>query len=543
MNLAEPCRTLENQVELKNLAEPSKTLENQLEPKNLAALYACLRRGLPTVAPDRQTVPPHLKTAPTHRPDVSPDFLIARDFSPRVERHGSSSTVLDISGLGRLLGSPQTIGAELARAAAGYAAIVWIAIARSQTAARLLSIAHGGPTIADGAPAAAVAPLPIDTLRVLIEDDDTPEGVAAARVKATVDRLNTFRRWGLTTLGEIAALPPMELSERMGQEGHALQLLARGVDRVPLVPDPGVPRFIESMELEWPIDTLEPLSFVFARLLDPLSMALERADRGAAAIRLDLGLVDRTTHSRSLQLPAAMRDAKVLRTLLLLDLESHPPACAIDVVTIELDPVPGRIVQYSLLQRALPSPETLATLTARLSALVGDTRCGSPVLLDTWRPDGFELRRFAPSCQLPASSSQLSVLQQPTTRSQPPVSSCQLPVASSCPSTPGTLGTPGTHGTPYPQVPLVIRRFRPPVAVRVTVDRGRPVRVAIDRRGMPGGRVECAAGPWRTSGAWWESGSSTWDRDEWDAALSDGSVCRLFHDRLADRWFLDGVLD
>jgi hypothetical protein len=67
--------------------------------------------------------------------------------------------------------------------------------------------------------------------------------------------------------------------------------------------------------------------------------------------------------------------------------------------------------------------------------------------------------------------------------------------------------------------------------------------VAIDRRGMPGGRVECAAGPWRMSGAWWESGSSTWDRDEWDAALSDGSVCRLFHDRLADRWFLDGVLD
>ena len=97
-----------------------------------------------------------------------------------------------------------------------------------------------------------------------------------------------------------------------------------------------------------------------------------------------------------------------------------------------------------------------------------------------------------------------------------------------------------------------MRRFRPPVAVRVTVERGRPVRVAIDRRGMPGGHVEQAAGPWRSSGGWWnawwlsaETGhsSTAWDRDEWDAALSDGSVCRLFHDRITDRWFLDGILD
>src|SRR5204862_5540115 len=86
---------------------------------------------------------------------------------------------------------------------------------------------------------------------------------------------------------------------------------------------------------------------------------------------------------------------------------------AIDVVTIEIDPVPGRIVQYSLLERALPSPETLATLMARLGALVGESRCGSPMLLDTWRPDGFEMTRFAPSSQFPASSSQL-----PATSSQ-----------------------------------------------------------------------------------------------------------------------------
>ena len=490
-------------------------------------LYACLRHG-PTTLPLHSQTPPH--------------FLIARDFSPRIERHGTACVVLDVSGLGRLLGTPQTIGAELARAGAAAGADVRIAIARSQTAARLLSIAHPGPAIAAGECAAAVAWLPLETLRVLIEDDAAGDGKATARVKAAVDRLDTFRRWGLTTLGEIAALPSTELSERMGPQGLALQQCACGIDRVPLVPDPGVPRFLQSMELEWPIDALEPLSFVFARLLEPLSLALERADRGAAALRLELRLVDRTTHTRVLQLPAAMRDAKVLRTLLLLDLESHPPSASIDIVTIEIDPVPGRIVQYSLLERALPSPETLATLTARLGALVGDSRCGSPVLLDTWRPDGFEMTRFAPapSSQLPAPSSQL-----PASSSQLPAPSFPVPASSSS-STPGTLGTLGTLGTPGTLGTLgtlILRRFRPPIAIRVTSDRGRPGHVAIDRRGMPGGRVERAAGPWRTSGAWWNPTSGAWDRDEWDVALSDGPICRLFFDRITECWFLEAILD
>ena len=89
----------------------------------------------------------------------------------------------------------------------------------------------------------------------------------------------------------------------------------------------------------------------------------------------------------------------------------------------------------------------------------------------------------------------------------------------------------------------MLRRFRPPLAIRVMVERGRPVRVAIDRRGMPGGQVERAAGPWRTSGAWWDAGSAAWDRDEWDATFSDGSICRLFRDRIHDCWFLEAVLD
>ncbi len=445
---------------------------------------------------------------------------IAREFSPRLERHGPECVVLDVSGLGRLLGEAPAIGEALARAAADRAAAdraaadraagIRVAIAPTQTAARLLTVAHLRLVVA-GDPAAALAPLPLRILRTLIDEGGNTPGESrartAARARATAARLEMFQRWGLTTLGELAALPAGALSERMGQEGLLLQRLARGADAGPLVPDPGTPRFLQAIDLEWPIETLEPLSFVLARLLDPLAAALERADRGAAALRLDLRLVDRTTFARVIQLPSAMRDPKVLRTLLLLDLESHPPPAAIDVVTLELDPAPARIIQYSLLERALPSVETVATLTARLTALVGEGRSGSPALLETHRPDGFEMRRFAPQ------------------------SHARRPSAAAPPAPAAEAVRP------------VLRRFRPPIAVRVTVQRGRPAQVAIDRRGMPGGQVEQQAGPWRTSGAWWDGGGAAWDRDEWDVALSDGSLCRLFRDRQRDGWFLDGVFD
>jgi protein ImuB len=442
---------------------------------------------------------------------------IARDFSPRIERHGNGCVVFDVSGLERLLGDAHAIGAELVQAQLRSPALpnISIVVAPTQTAALVLAIARPGLSVATGDAAAAVAGLPLTALRSFLCPTD-----AVRSGDRWGPLLDTLQRWGLGTLGEVAALPAVDLSARMGPEGVELHRLARGLDRGPLVPEADVPRFVQSLELEWPIDTLEPLSFVLARLLDPLSAALERADRAAAALRLDLRLVDRTVHTRMIPLPAAIRDARVLRTLLLLDLESHPPAAAIDIVTLEIDPAPSRIVQYSLLERAMPSPETLATLMARLGALVGATQCGSPILLDTHRPDGFDMQRFTPGA--------LSVVRGPRSVVRDPLSVVPDPRSED-------------HG--FRQTKPVLRRFRPPIVIRVTVERGCPVHIAIDRRGMPGGRVEQRAGPWRTSGAWWNADRAAWDRDEWDVALSDGAICRLFRDRVTGRWFMEGVLD
>ena len=447
-------------------------------------------------------------------------IAIAGDFSPRIERHPGGTIVLDVAGLQRLLGDAPAIAAALAGAG-----VPRVAVATSQVAAILLARARAGVTIETGEPEAALRDVPLGVLQQFLGDGDAAAPAGAPLLRGSRYRaarpaaapagsriFDVLRRWGLTTLGELAALPAAALSSRLGRAGIEAQRLARGLDPGPLVPDPAVPRFLASFELEWPVETLEPLSFVFARLLDPLALSLERADRGAVALHLTLRLTDRTSHARTLQLPAAMRDPRVLRTLLLLDLESHPPPAAVDVVTIEIDPAPARIVQYSLLERAVPSPETLATLMARLDALAGAGRCGSPLLLDTHRPDGFVMTPAAFTERRAFSTSD------------------------------GQRLTPGAQG---PRSALagggLLRRFRPPVAVRVAVEGGRPVRIAIDRRGMPGGAVLQAAGPWRTSGGWWERGR--WNRDEWDVALGDGSVCRLFRDRDSGGWCLEGVYD
>lgn len=329
--------------------------------------------------------------------------------------------------------------------------------------------------------------------------------------------LDTLRRWGVKTFGHFAALPAGEVYERLGARGILWQRLARGEDSTPLVPWVPEDPFESSLDLEWPIEGLEPLSFVLGRLFEPLAERLERADRGAAIVHTHLRLVDKTVHARTVQLPAPMRDPKTLRTLVLLDLESNPPGAGIDHVRVLIEPTPARVTQWTLFTRAQASPEQVSTLLARLTALMGETHVGSPRLVDSWKPGAFEMTSFVAD----ASAS----IAEETTADKP-----QADGAPNAASAPGHTA---------------LRRFRLPVPARVQVQEGRPIRVTTDRRGVTGGIVVQSAGPWRTSGEWWNDGPAgrCWDRDEWDIALSDGTIYRLYVERDVGQWFLEGIVD
>jgi protein ImuB len=472
----------------------------------------------------------------------------ASEFSPRIERVGARAVVCDVDGLERLFGDARAIATELHREAADRGVIARVAVAATRGAALLLAHARPGLTIVDpGTEAAALAPLAIRALDAVSGGDAPPADPSppapAARFYRTspmqdiarahgrershgtasaadararyASMMETFRRWGVRTLGDLAALPPAQLSARLGQPGVRLQRLARGEDTGPLVPLVPEETFEAHLDLEWPIEGLEPLSFVLGRLLDPVCAHLERRGRAAAVLTTSLRLVSRETHVRSLQLPAAMRDPRVLRPLALLDLESHPPAAGIDGVTVRVEPTPGRVLQFSLLERALPAPEQLSTLVARLSALMGQDRCGSARIVDTHRPEAFAMVPFAVE------------------------------------QTPREGG-----GEANVAVAPALRRFRHPLPIRVQLDGARPARVAADRTGIPTGHVEMAAGPWRSSGDWWALATGpaghlgdasarpqAWNRDEWDVALDDGTLCRIHRDRDGRGWFMEGCWD
>ncbi len=439
---------------------------------------------------------------------------IARDFSPRFEMHGADLVVVDVSGLERLLGPARVIGEELRRTAAARGIRAHVAVAATQTAAMVLAHAQPGLTIvARGGEADALAPMAIGILERI--GAQTPE-----RPPAHVDRgslaSSALARWGIKTLGELAALPAADLVARLGRAALGWQAVARGDDVRPLVPALEDERFESTLELEWPIEGLEPLSFVLTRLLEPLSTRLERRDRGAAVLHVVLRLV-RTSldapieHHRRLELPTPMRDVRSLRTLALLDLESHPPEAAIESVRIVIDPTPGRVLQHTLFARAHPTPEQIATLLARLGALMGQDRIGAPSPVDTYRPGAFAMNRFETEHSDARRAADVRLLNSTTAAS-------------------------------------ALRRCRYPIPARVEVAEGRPVRVTTDRRGFAGGAVLHCAGPWRTSGNWWagergEAGEVPWNRDEWDVALNDGAVYRVFRDRDRDAWYIDAVID
>jgi protein ImuB len=423
--------------------------------------------------------------SPRPLPEAGALLALAREFTPRVEARAPTPVLLDLAGLGRLWPTPQALGRALLDAAAARAIEAQAALAFSRSAALVLARACPGLTVVPaGGEAAALAPLPL------------------ARLDLKAEWGELFRRWGLVTIGDLARLPPVSLAERLGPEGPRLLRLARGEDDGVFVPAPPPERFETTLELDWPVDGLEPLAFLLSRVLDPLCATLAARGRRADTLAVELGLVDGTTHSRSLRPAAPSGEARTWRTLVLLDLEAHPPRDAIVRVTARAGPTPARAAQFSLLDPALPSPERLAETMARLAAWTAEGRSGSPQLVDTHRPGAFAVSTFAP----------------------PP-----LPR--------------GRREEPAPPARVALRAFRPPRLAHVLLDAGVPSFVSA-----PGvrGAVVARAGPWRVSGDWWDVAFS---REEWDVALAappgqaEGGVFRLFRDLLRGEWFVEGELD
>lgn len=396
-------------------------------------------------------------------------------FSPRVEDTARNTVVIDLEGLDRLFGSYEEIANQIYDQTILLGLQPHVVVAENPDAAICASrMFEGTRVIRRGTERKQLASIPLTLLA------------------SEPAFLETMERWGLYTFADFAALPPVQVSERLGQDGVRLHTLARGASTRPLNPHKEALRFEETMELDDAIAMLEPLRFVLARLVDQICHRLRMRHRATHEIHVRLD-----AYARVLQLPMPVCDPKMLVDLLMLDLESHPPKAAVTRVSVEAIPAKPRAIQNGLFVPLAPEPEKLEVTLARIAHVVGKENVGSPVAMDTHRPDAFRLHHF-------------------------------------------NSMKPGPSAPP-PAPSLALRRFRPPLEATVKLRDRAPVWIAFHGFFGP---VTTASGPWKASGEWWQQ--DHWAREEWDLRVrtQKGSMLfRVYCDPNNGCWFAEGVYD
>lgn len=406
----------------------------------------------------------------------------ASGVSPRVEDGGAGIVYVDVAGLGRLFGDDPAVGQRLWRAARAIGLPAAIAIAGTRTTALLVARVTSRLTVVPAG-----------------DDRTTLAAVPVAALALDPTLAATFTRWGVRTLGDVAALPRAGLATRLGAAGVTAQDQALGIDHTPFRAWTPPPFWEEAQGLEWEIATWEGLRPVVEALLGRLVARLDAAHLAADGITLALAVASGGRDDRFVGFAQPLADVRGMLALLELDVAARPPGAAVTRVAVSVRAVPPAAGQRGLWQRPVPGGRDLATTLARLGTLVGPEHVGSPVALDSHRPDALALAPFAP----------------PGGESMAPPAAVSADASA-----------------------LAFRRLRPPRQVAVDADAGEPLRVTLATR--PECIVACV-GPWRSSGEWWDT--RVFARDEWDVALPDGMVCRLAHDRRTGTWFLEGAYD
>ena len=532
---------------------------------------------------------------------------IAERFSPRIEDAGEGVAYLDVDGIDRRFrpagrgprsaaappagattparpatsatptmpatpavpatpASPAetSLACALAGAAEAAGLPARVGIASSKLAARIAAALAESPAIVPaGEEAAFLAPLPL--ARLLPTPETLGTGApGAATIPATrttggtparpgaagiIDIVATLAQWGIKTIGDFARLPVARVTSRLGSSGRELHATARGIDPRPLMPSPPPPAFHEGMDLEWPLVALEPFLFVCRAALERLCLRLEANGLACSRLELTLRLEPEGHQPRTIDLPAPTRDVKTLLTLLRLDLEARPPGAPVAGFTLAAHPDRPREAQLALYGPAALSPDKLAATLARLFALLGPGRVGSPRPVDGHRPERLALVEYAPpppplapevrrDLRSTAGRGLLSVrVVRPATEVEVLVHDPETPGISE-PAEPSEPSKPAEPSKP-PEIPETPETAEPcllaPVEIRPVTREDTAGRLRVT------GRVKVAAGPWGLEDEWWTPNPT--GRDYWDVELTTGGIYRIFRDRASGAWYVDGVYD
>ena len=232
-------------------------------------------------------------------------FDIARDYTPLIEPLSLDEAFLDVTGSIRRFGSARHIAEEIRdRVLAACGLHVSFGVATCKTVAKIasdLEKPRGFVVIEPGGEAAFLAPLPLRRLPGL--------GPAAERALSGL---------GITTLGQLAALPRDTVQRRVGRaSGSSLWERARGIDSTP-VSIPGAPKSVSREEtFARDVAKRSALHLRIGELASDVGARLRNGGWTARTVTLKLRYADFTTITRQETLAIAtatdttVRDAAV----------------------------------------------------------------------------------------------------------------------------------------------------------------------------------------------------------------------------------------
>jgi protein ImuB len=304
--------------------------------------------------------------------------------------------------------------------------------------------------------------------------------------------LAILHKWGIHTLGQLAALDREELRARLGPEAVRLWERANGQSNRLLKFVQPPESFEENFEFEHEIETAEPLLFMLRRFLEQLSVRLNAIYLVAKELTLRITFSNKQHYERCFTIPQPTNDVDLLFRMLQTHLENFKSEHLIVAVALDAQPVKPASQQFRLFETALRDPNQLSETLARLTGLLGTDRVGTPVLEETHRPDAFRMEPFA--WQLNGSA----------------------------------------ETKPLPAVAL--RRFRPAVSASVFLSENVPAHI---RSTNISSKVAEQRGPYFASGNWWDE--KAWTRAEWDLQLENDVLVRCHQS--GETWEIDGIYD
>jgi protein ImuB len=337
-----------------------------------------------------------------------------------------------------------------------------------------------------------------------------------------------LHKWGIHTLGQLAALDKEQLGARLGPEAIRMWERANGRSSrlLKLIRPPE--SFQESFEFEREIETAEPLLFMLRRFLEQLAVRLAAIYLVAKELTLQItfansrqvrhgtdssdwrnepAVAGKQSYERVFKIPQPTSDVDLLFRMLQTHLENFRSEHPIIAVALSAKPIKPAGEQFGLFETTLRNPHQLSETLARLTALLGGDRIGTPVLEETHRPDAFRMQPFSWAA-----------------------------VESAVPSGVNHESGPDSYALRTAHATAALRRFRPAVSASVLQDEDTPAHV---RSAEISGKIIEQRGPYLLSGNWWDEKS--WARAEWDLQLQNGELVRA-HER-DGVWKIDGVYD